>query len=226
MENKTGIYVNDGGRVKEVFVDVEEAEKMYRENHLNVYPQYFFKKMQKLRKWQNAIGEQIAKQFQINSVVDFGCAAGYYLEGFYLENATVYGIEYSYESVKEYIPENMKNFIFGGDVGDKHILPLKYQMSFSVKVAEHILPEKSEQFVDNLVRNSSQYILFSAAENTGGTGHINVKKFDYWVSLFKNLGVSFSSDDTKKLSNIYSTIPFRSKYINFLKRQVKMFRHD
>jgi len=144
MENKTSIYVNDGKKIKEILVDVKEAEKMYRNNHLEVYPQYFFQKMQKLRKWQNAIGERIAKQFQITSVVDFGCAAGYYLEGFYSENATVYGIEYSYESVERYIPDNMKHFIIYGDVGDKHILPVKYQMAFSIEVAEHILPEKSE----------------------------------------------------------------------------------
>jgi|SaaInlV_100m_DNA_2_1039680.scaffolds.fasta_scaffold10162_2 hypothetical protein len=220
---KTNLYKTIDGKMEEVSVSMKDATDLYIEDPLKVYPKGFFKKMIKLRGWQQDVGRKAALEWGVKSVVDFGCASGYYLEGFHEQGSEIKGYEYAYDNVKDLIPQHIKRFVIFGDA-QENLVSDKFDMSFSIEVAEHILPEKSKVLVDNLCLSSDKYIIFSAAPpGQGGTGHINEKPFVEWEEMFANNGFYRSKSDTKKLREIFKTLPSRGPYVRLLGRQVVFF---
>ena len=64
----------------------------------------------------------------------------------------------------------------------------KYDLAISLEVAEHLPPEKAEDFVSFLT-GLSDFVLFSAAiPFQGGTNHFNERWQSYWADLFEKKG--------------------------------------
>jgi cyclopropane fatty-acyl-phospholipid synthase-like methyltransferase len=224
--NKTHIYKEKNNKYQEVEIDMDEAIDLYKKNPEKVYPKFFFDKMAKLRNWQCEVGYQISKEFNIQYVLDLGCASGFYLEGFYKNGSTIHGMEYMYEQSKHLIPKEIFKFIEPGDASKKKYIG-NFDLVISIETAEHILPDKSDDFVFNLTKNSSKYILFSGAEEgTKGTGHINTRPFSYWQKKLKEKGFTYSQEGTNKIRNIYKNMEYKSKYIRFLGNHVVWFVKD
>jgi hypothetical protein len=218
----TGVYKEIDGQIVEVQVSLEEAREYYIENHDAMYPKQFFARMRKLRTWQSEAGEKMANQFDVKSVVDFGCAQGYYLEGFQRAGAKVQGFEYSYDAAKQFIPDVVDDFVSMGDVSDL-LECIDRDTSFSIEVAEHILPEKSEAFADNLAGATRQIILSAAQPGSKGTGHINNRPNKFWFDLLEERGFGYNKAKTSELREIFATLSRRSKYTRFLSRSVMFF---
>ena len=221
--SKTNCYKKENGKVKSHSIEIDEVIEIYKEDPLSIYPKAFFDNMRKIRGWQKEAGSKIAEEWKINSVVDFGCASGYYLEGFMEKGAKIRGYEYCYENMKDLVPENIAEFITYGDA-QENLVNDKYDMSFSIEVAEHILPEKSITLVNNLCESSSKCIVFSAAPpGQGGTGHINERPFDEWKEMFESKGYQYSKEGTETLRNIFKNLGRKGPYIRLLSRQVRFF---
>ncbi len=123
----------------------------------------------------------------ISSIVDFGCAQGAWLSAWrQLGVDDVLGLDGDYvERNGLVIPEEK---FFAADISEKIDLGRKFDLVQSVEVAEHLLPTKSEQFVDNLSAHG-EFILFSAAPpGQGGEHHINERPYAYWRDLFYTRG--------------------------------------
>jgi SAM-dependent methyltransferase len=222
----TGIYKRIDGKIREVQIDIGEAKQLYKDDFLSVYPKFFFKKMRKLRGWQGEVGSGIQKEWGIESAIDFGCGSGYYLEGIFNNGAKVKGFEYAYEHSKEFVSESMKDFIQFGDV-QTDLVDETFDLSMSIEVAEHILPENSLQFVKNLSESSSKYVILSAAElGDKGTGHINCRPFKDWEEMLESCDFYRSKEETKKLRKIFKTVRRPSKYSNILSRKVTFFQKE
>ena len=64
----------------------------------------------------------------------------------------------------------------------------KFDLCISVEVAEHLPPNRSRGFVNDLC-SASDVVVFSAAiERQGGVNHINERKQSYWAELFAASG--------------------------------------
>ena len=64
----------------------------------------------------------------------------------------------------------------------------RYDLAISLEVAEHLPPEKAEEFTSFLTE-ISDFVLFSAAiPFQGGTNHFNERWQGYWADLFKQKG--------------------------------------
>jgi len=222
--NTTGIYKEINGKLQETQVDLDEAKRLYQEDFLSVYPKVFFNRMKKLKGWQSDIGGKIQKEWNLTSAIDFGCASGFYLFGMFSNGAKIKGFEYSFENSKHLIPEEIKDMIHFGDV-QEDLVDGKYDLSMSIEVAEHIMPDKSEQFVRNLAESSEKYIVLSAAEpGDGGTGHINCRIFSEWTDMFEKYGFAVSKEDTKILRGIFKSLKRPTKYSNVLSRKVHFLK--
>ena len=220
----TGIYKKVDGKMQEVQIEVDEAKKLYKEDFLSVYPKFFFNKMAKLKGWQSEVGSKIQKEWEVQSAIDFGCASGFYLFGMFNNGAKVKGFEYAFENSKHLVPEEIKEMIHYGNA-QENLVDGIYELSMSIEVAEHVLPEKSDIFVNNLTESSSKYIVFSAAGlGEKGTGHINCRPFEEWVEMFDKNGFEPSKEDTKTLRNIFKGLKKPSKYSNVLSKKVHFFR--
>jgi len=145
---------------------------------------YFTRHFEYMREWEMKLGKDLVDRYHIKSLVDFGCGCGSYLEGAKEAGSEVKGFELMYDIISKIVPPETLSFIEHGDV----MSPIDcgiFDCSMSIETAEHILPENTEIFVDNLVNASSRLIIFTAARpGQGGTGHINFKPKEEWIELF------------------------------------------
>jgi SAM-dependent methyltransferase len=125
--------------------------------------------------------------YKPNSVVDFGCGVGTWL-GVCKELGTskIKGFEGPWlDTVHLVIDKNEFNH---ADLTTKMTFEEKFDMAITLEVAEHIVKEKADIFLDNLTA-SSDVILFSAAiPNQGGVDHVNEQWPSYWIAKFAERG--------------------------------------
>lgn len=114
------------------------------------------------------------------SVVDFGCGIGSYLESAYNHGLHVRGFEIS-EAAKKYTPEHIIEKILYWDCTEP-IYWTGFDTVLSFETAEHINPEGTQQFIDNIILCVGRHLLFTAAPpGQEGTGHINLRKREFWL---------------------------------------------
>lgn len=124
------------------------------------------------------------------SVVDVGCGAGAWLEVWArkLGKTDLLGIDGGHvDGDHLLIP---KSQFQARDLSERFELPRTFDLAMAVEVAEHLDPDKSEQFVDNLVRLSPRVLFSAAPPGQGGRHHINERPYSYWKAIFERRGYS------------------------------------
>lgn len=227
QENQTNIFALEDGKEVRKSIPISEAIKIYEKDVSEIYRPIFFQTLKRCKVWQGCVGEAIGKFYQIKSVVDFGCGLGYYLRGFKNAGAdNVLGIESAYKNAEQFIPPDIIDKINSQNVMEK-IDCGKFDLSMSIEVAEHILPEKSENLVDNIVNASRKYVIFTAAKpGQGGEGHINERERDFWIDLFRKRGFEISVRDIWKIRTLMNGINCegsKGSYFDLIRRQIMFF---
>jgi cyclopropane fatty-acyl-phospholipid synthase-like methyltransferase len=122
------------------------------------------------------------EKYKPESVIDFGCGIGSYLESAHNHGLDILGLEIS-EAAKKYTPSPLTRFIAYMDCAK----PIDWNIGIadcviSFETAEHIEPSGTDQFIDNLVNATGKYLLFTAAPpGQEGCGHINCQPYIYWI---------------------------------------------
>lgn len=123
----------------------------------------------------------------LKSVADFGCAQGVWL-ACWRENGIedVQGVDGDYVDQDALaIPrERFTPFDLNAPID----LGRRFDMAYSLEVAEHLRPENSAQFVKSLTRHADVVLFSAAPPGQGGESHINERSFDDWRALFKAEG--------------------------------------
>lgn len=109
--------------------------------------------------------------FYPDSVVDFGCGVGTWLQVARESGAReIVGVEGDWVTPEMLRSNNIQ--LLQRNLEKSIELEKKYDFAVSVEVAEHISEECSDTFIQNLTR-SADVILFSAAiKHQGGSHHI------------------------------------------------------
>lgn len=127
--------------------------------------------------------------FNPQSVIDFGCGIGTFLNVF-LQNGIndIVGLDGNWVDQK-LLEANIPSGLFQPvNLEDDINLGRRFDLAICLEVAEHLPQNKAETFVNNLV-NASDLIVFSAAiPYQGGQNHINEQWPNYWQDLFENRG--------------------------------------
>lgn len=197
----------------------------YKNNPEKIYDDIFWNNMERCRQWQPKVANKLFEMYKPNSVIDYGCGCGYYIEGFYNSGCkNVIGIEFMYEKMKQHIPQEIVKFIEYGDVTKSNTYG-KFDFVMSVEVAEHILPEMSDSFVKNLVESSNKYIFLTAAiPGQGGDGHFNEQPKQYWIDKIEKNGFKYRQEETKNIINECNRIEIkRRRYFNVIMRNLMFF---
>lgn len=136
----------------------------------------------------NAITSLVSSKLDVESVLDVGCARGTWLRAWQEQGiCDVQGVDGNY--VDQERLEIEKERFSPRDISVRFDLGRKFDLVQSLEVAEHIQPDRSEQFVENLVRHTGRYVLFSAApRGQGGEHHINEQSYEFWRQLFQRSG--------------------------------------
>lgn len=182
---------------KENIVPVREK---YKEDPLNVYSKGYYSRRRKMRHWEIESGRTIAEMLNIESMIDFGCGLGSYLEGT-LQGPTrkVLGIDIGADIAREYIPKEISPYIYKGNIGEETVVAEKYDCSFSIEAAEHLLPEEESTLINNMINATSRLIVFTGARSYNYY-HLNPGQTkEDWAKKFTDRGCVELFDEEEKL---------------------------
>ena len=128
----------------------------------------------------------LLEALSIKSVLDVGCAAGTWLSVWRSAGVTeVHGVDGAYVD-RERLEIPQSEFT-SADLCQPISLGRTFDLVQSLEVGEHLLPTASNIFVDQIVKHSNGFVLFSAAPpGQGGEHHINERPYEFWRSLFRN----------------------------------------
>lgn len=126
--------------------------------------------------------------YKFRSAVDIGCGVGTWLSVFSEVTGSndVYGLDGNYIN-SEYLQIDHSAF-HPANLEKRITLPKKFDLAITLEVAEHLSPDRTISFVEDLVK-MSDVILFSAAPPfQGGINHVNEQPVTYWINIFKEYG--------------------------------------
>jgi cyclopropane fatty-acyl-phospholipid synthase-like methyltransferase len=126
-------------------------------------------------------------RYKPNSVIDFGCGIGSYLESCYNNGLTnIKGYDIGGDYASKYTPNFLKQYISYQDC-TLPIVEKKYDCVISFETAEHIDPIGTDTFVKNIsdaVTKSGKILFTAAPPGQDGCGHINLHPKEFWLDKF------------------------------------------
>ena len=116
----------------------------------------------------------------LNSVIDYGCGAGWFL--YYFKNrgiTDVLGIEPN-KNIRGVLDKSVKSNIEFLNLTEVIKINRFFDLSMNIEVMEHIDEKYSTVCLDNITSYSSTLIFSAATPGQGGWGHVNEQPFSYW----------------------------------------------
>lgn len=125
----------------------------------------------------------------IKSAVDVGCGTGYWLQTLKAnhQTETVKGIDGRWVD-RQYLKIQEEDFLEADMAKALPDMKQRFDLAISLEVAEHLPPERANDFVTYLT-TLSDFVLFSAATPIqSGTNHLNEQWQGYWADIFEKKG--------------------------------------
>ena len=138
---------------------------------------------------------RIIEKFKPKYVLDIGCGTGQWLDEYRNYDVLTKGIEGSVNAFIE-MSEETKKIVLKWDLRDE-IKERDYSVDFvqSFEVAEHIEEEYADTFINHLIKDDPDVILFTAASpGQPGHQHVNCKEKKYWEDKMENNGYLADQD--------------------------------
>ncbi|MEM8591246.1 MAG: methyltransferase domain-containing protein [Pseudomonadota bacterium] len=120
------------------------------------------------------------------TVIDLGCGLGYFLKAMADYGAEVSPVDNAW--VKDLNVEVALEKYRFHDLDTPYADTKRYDLATSFEVAEHLKPERSEAFVEELCALSDVVAFSAAIPGQGGSGHINLRWQSEWATLFEAQG--------------------------------------
>jgi len=171
-----------------------------------LYTERFFQKRRShVRNWEMRLGKTLIETLGIKSIIDFGCANGSFIEGALKGGAEeVLGFELAYKNCIKFVPKNIQPFIKEGDVGNKLDCG-RWECALSIEVAEHLIEEQADIFVDNLIAAAERYIILTTS-NSIYKYHLNPQPKEYWIEKFINKACIYLSKETEQICKVWDPL--------------------
>ena len=171
------------------------------------YSKKFFAQRKSLSWRVSIICDAIINVLKPKSVIDVGCGNGDLVQGFIDKGLVAFGIEGT---------ENVFNAPATGniiirDLRKENVLSdfRQFDLAICFEVAEHIEPEYTDIFLDNLCSLSDRILFSAAGPGQGGIHHHNCQPKAYWVGKFYARGYLRYCEKQIELENKWH--PWRNK---------------
>jgi SAM-dependent methyltransferase len=129
----------------------------------------------------------VSRIFEVDSVVDFGCAQGTWLNEWKRHGAkAVFGLDGSFVDINSLVIE--KDEFQVCDLSKSVALDRQFDLAESLEVAEHLPGDSAPIFVESITRHSGRVLFSAAPPGQGGVDHINEQNYEYWRDLFDARG--------------------------------------
>ncbi|MBV9860322.1 MAG: methyltransferase domain-containing protein [Alphaproteobacteria bacterium] len=118
----------------------------------------------------------------VRSAVDFGCGHGAWLRVWRDCGAAVIGVDGPYVDRDRLLIDPAE--FRAADLAGPIALGRRFDLVQSLEVAEHLPPDKADQFTDTLVAHGGLILFSAAVPGQGGENHVNERPLEYWRRLF------------------------------------------
>jgi hypothetical protein len=120
-------------------------------------------------------------RFAIRTMLDVGCGEGHAVRYFFKRGVMAHGIE----GLKGNVDRAVASVALHDLLSGPYYMPVDFV--WSCEVAEHILPEKVQNFIDTLA-NGRIVAMTHALPDQVGHHHVNCQPPEYWIELMKARG--------------------------------------
>ena len=170
------------------------------------HPRYYKALNENTREYSEIVAKDLIERYKIESIVDFGCGVGFYVETAFKLGIKALGYEKYLSNSSDFMNKEILQFINEGDV----TLPIicgKFDCAISVEVGEHIPENSSDRLVENMCNASDRLIIFTAGHiGQKGKGHINCQKRKFWIEKFEQRGWNYLDKEVEKTRKIWSKL--------------------
>lgn len=173
----------------------------------DIYKGAFFGKRYRMEWRAEPVCSAIIDVLNPQSIIDIGCAVGDLIKEFDKRGRICYGIE----GAKTVLPHLMVDAekVFIEDLRVPINPKVFVDLVLCLEVAEHIEPEYSNQFVDNLIKFSHTVLLTAAPPGQGGHYHVNCQPFSYWINKFALRGYYYYPEIAESIKKKW--LPWKNK---------------
>lgn len=189
----------------------------------DTYKGGFFKNRHRLSWRAPFIVNALIETFNLNrshTIIDAGCAIGDYVKEFEDQGFTTYGLEGSESAKPFFVSKNISVLDLREPISEEHF---GYSLAFSLEVAEHIEPQFSRTYIENLTKLSNTILITAAPPGQKGHGHVNCQTKGWWESEFKIFGYARHKELEQKFSEKLASVSHR-KEINVYAKNVIVFK--
>lgn len=159
----------------------------------NMYKGGFFKNRHKLSWRAPIVAKALINTFKLepekSAIVDVGCGIGDYVAELKGLGLNSWGIEGSEAAKEFFVTSRISIFDLRKSlIDDTTDMDTRFDLAFSLEVAEHIHPDYADVYVDNLCSLSDDVLISAAIPGQKGHGHVNCAPKNYWLKKFKEFG--------------------------------------
>ena len=156
----------------------------------------------------------IAK-FNLQSVLDIGCAEGHALEYFKLKGLSVFGIDGLERNIEEVQKRQIPSATI--DLTKTHYQhPTKLDLGWCCEVVEHV----EAQYVGNILQsfmNCKMIAMTHAVPRQRGYHHVNCQNDEYWIEQLKSVGFNYLETESMEGRAMTTTGYFRKSGLIFVR---------
>lgn len=149
---------------------------------------------------------------ETNSVVDFGSGTGGYIAEFRKHGLMTEGFEYS-QIARDIAHKKLGVELQPFDLNTFTKYERDFDLSISIEVAEHLVPELGDRLVNVCCQHAPLVIFTAAPPGQPGQGHINLQPKSYWIDKFAQRGFQFNNSKTEELANYLKTNLIRGFFL-------------
>jgi SAM-dependent methyltransferase len=181
-------------------------------------PKFFTWALERARSSAEAIVPLVLAEVEPQSVVDFGCGVGVWLEAF-----ARHGIEDYLGVDGPWVPQESllippERFV-AARLDRAVDLGRRFDLAVTLEVAEHLPERRAGDFVSTVVAHAPCVLFSAAVPHQGGTDHLNEQWPDYWAGHFASHGYVL-------VDAIRPLVWTRSEILPFYRQNVVLFASE
>lgn len=155
--------------------------------------------------------ETLWRYVQPTSVIDLGCGLGFLLKACKTRGAAIHGVDGDWVSPEDgLIPTSARQI---ADLNLPYTTRKRYDLATSIEVAEHLVPDRSEGFVEDLCALSDVVLFSAGVPGQGGAGHINLRFQGEWAQMFQAQGYGCYDPIRRRMAAFDGVLPWLAQNV-------------